>query len=151
MTTNLNASWMPAHGRHRVNIGTSLGRALKARKGAAAATKRNNLPDRDFYSFRCRFLLPPLLVSLLKAFVISDNFKPPSIDSTKPGTIDIKRGKDSTSVSVELSSSQVSVVAAFWSLISHFQHRSVRATSLLGPNKPPRIRIVFSSTMKRPA
>jgi hypothetical protein len=81
-----NNSWMPANGRHSVNIGSSLGRALKARKGAPA-TKASKIPDRDFYSFRY-------------------NFKPPSIDSTKPGNIDVKRGKDSTSVTVEHSSSQ---------------------------------------------
>jgi len=83
MTDN---SWMPASGRHPVGIGSSLGRALKARKGAPPA-KRANLPDRDFYSFRY-------------------NFKPESIDSSKPGTIDIKRGRDSTSVTVERSSAQ---------------------------------------------
>lgn len=48
------SSWMPASGRHQVSIGTSLGRALKARKGAPP-TKRANIPDRDFYSFRCSF------------------------------------------------------------------------------------------------
>ena len=46
------ASWMPSTGRHPVAVGSSLGRALKARKGAPAA-KRATLPDRDFYSFRC--------------------------------------------------------------------------------------------------
>jgi neural Wiskott-Aldrich syndrome protein len=45
-------SWMPAGGRHPVGVGSSLGRALKARKGAPP-TKKANLPDRDFYSFRC--------------------------------------------------------------------------------------------------
>src|ERR1700722_7496205 len=53
MTRN-HSAWMPAQGRHRVNIGSSLKRALKARKGIAA-TRRSNLPDRDFYSFRCRY------------------------------------------------------------------------------------------------
>jgi hypothetical protein len=51
-TTMTDNSWMPASGRHSVDIGSSLGRALKARKGAPPA-KRANLPDRDFYSFRC--------------------------------------------------------------------------------------------------
>jgi len=44
---------MPVTGRHRVDIGTSLGRALKARKGIAPPKRATNLPDRDFYSFRC--------------------------------------------------------------------------------------------------
>ena len=47
-----NISWMPASGRHQIAVGSSLGRALKARKGAPP-TKKANLPDRDFYSFRC--------------------------------------------------------------------------------------------------
>ncbi|KAL0949017.1 hypothetical protein HGRIS_009112 [Hohenbuehelia grisea] len=76
-------SWMPAMGRHKVNIGSSLGRALKARKGGSApTTKRSNLPDRDFYSFRY-------------------NRKPPSVDTSKPGTIDVNRGKEATKVTVE--------------------------------------------------
>ena len=53
--------WMPT-GRHRVSVGSSLARALKARKGAAPS-KRSNLPDRDFYSFRCTLRrLSPRLV-----------------------------------------------------------------------------------------
>jgi hypothetical protein len=56
------SSWMPFHGVHQVNIGTSLRRSLKARKNngepsaAAAATQRSKrLPDRDFYAFRCQY------------------------------------------------------------------------------------------------
>lgn len=45
--------------------------------------------------------------SFILNYVGIDNFKPESIDSSKPGTIDIKRGKDSTSVTVERSSAQV--------------------------------------------
>ncbi|KAH7888098.1 RNA polymerase II transcription elongation factor-domain-containing protein [Phlebopus sp. FC_14] len=78
--------WMPVTGRHKVDIGSSLGRALKARKGVAAS-KRSNLPDRDFYSFRY-------------------NFKPESIDPAKHGSIEVKRGKDTTSVTVERPSTQ---------------------------------------------
>ncbi|TFY80632.1 hypothetical protein EWM64_g3382, partial [Hericium alpestre] len=74
---SLSATWMPPAGRHKVNVGSSLGKALKARKGASAP-KRSNLPERDFYSFRSE-----------------------SIDSTKPGTIEVKKGKESTSVRVE--------------------------------------------------
>ncbi|KAF8556269.1 hypothetical protein OG21DRAFT_1495648 [Imleria badia] len=81
------ARWMPVSGRHKVNIGPSLGRALKARKGIAPPKRASNLPDRDFYSFRY-------------------NFKPESIDPDKPGTIEVKRTKESTSVTVERPSSQ---------------------------------------------
>lgn len=76
---------MPA-GRHKVNIGPSLARALKARKGVAPS-KRSNLPDRDLYSFRY-------------------NFKPESIDPDKPGSVEVKRGKDSTSITLERPSTQ---------------------------------------------
>lgn len=54
MTSTTNASWVPT-GRHKVQVGTSLGKALKARKGAAPPPKRSNLPERQFYSFRCAF------------------------------------------------------------------------------------------------
>ncbi|KAL4259152.1 EAF family protein [Pleurotus pulmonarius] len=82
-----NNSRMPTTGRHRVDIGSSLGRALKARKGGAAPAKRSNLPSRDFYSFRYAF-------------------KPPSVDNTKPGTAEMTAGKESTSVMVEHPSTQ---------------------------------------------
>ncbi|KAI9575039.1 RNA polymerase II transcription elongation factor-domain-containing protein [Boletus coccyginus] len=85
--TSVDAQWMPVTGRHRVDIGTSLGRALKARKGIAPSKRATNLPDRDFYSFRY-------------------NFKPESIDPDKPGSIEVKRTKASTSVTVERPSSQ---------------------------------------------
>ncbi|KAG2148022.1 RNA polymerase II transcription elongation factor-domain-containing protein [Suillus clintonianus] len=78
--------WMPTTGRHSVAIGTSLRRALKARKGVAPP-KRSNLPDKDFYSFRY-------------------NFKPESIEPSRSGTVEVKRGKDSTSVSLERPSTQ---------------------------------------------
>lgn len=38
----------------------------------------------------------------------ADNFKPESIDPTKPGTIEVKKGKEKTSVTVERASTQVS-------------------------------------------
>lgn len=77
---------MPTTGRHSVAIGTSLRRALKARKGVAPP-KRSNLPDKDFYSFRY-------------------NFKPESIEPSRSGTIEVKRGKDLTSVTLERPSTQ---------------------------------------------
>ncbi|KDQ65014.1 hypothetical protein JAAARDRAFT_28677 [Jaapia argillacea MUCL 33604] len=82
----MDISWMPATGRHQVEIGSSLGRALKARKGTSiGAAKR--IPDRNFHS--CRY-----------------NFKPESIDPSKTGSIEVKKGKDNTSVTVERASTQ---------------------------------------------
>ena len=104
--------WMP-EGRHPVNVGSSLGRALKARKlkGSEPATaKRSNLPDRDFYSFRCSSFF--LVLSIGRTMTLfTDKFKPPSVDMTKPGTIEVKRG-DSTSVTVEYPGSQVRGISA---------------------------------------
>ncbi|KXN81642.1 Ell-associated factor Eaf [Leucoagaricus sp. SymC.cos] len=90
-------SWMPAQGKFQVTIGPSLNRALKARKQGGtppAANPRRNLPDRDFYSFRY-------------------NFKPPAVDLTKPGTIEVKKGKEKTQVAVEHSSSQAGEAYVF--------------------------------------
>lgn len=60
----VNAQWMPVTGRHKVEIGTSLARALKARKGIAPPKRAANLPDREFYSFRCTLgsRVPTLLI-----------------------------------------------------------------------------------------
>ncbi|KAJ7067862.1 RNA polymerase II transcription elongation factor-domain-containing protein [Mycena amicta] len=83
------SDWVPT-GTHNVVIGPSLNKALKARKGLPAPPpKRAGPPERDFYSFRY-------------------NFKPPSVDTSKPGTIELVRSKekDSTAVSVEHPSSQ---------------------------------------------
>ncbi|KZT27058.1 hypothetical protein NEOLEDRAFT_1131584 [Neolentinus lepideus HHB14362 ss-1] len=74
----MDMSWMPVQGRHQVEIGASLGRALRARRGASNPPKRGGIPDRNFHC--CRY-----------------NFKPESIDLTRPGTIEVKKG----SVTVE--------------------------------------------------
>ncbi|KAJ7929123.1 hypothetical protein B0H13DRAFT_2248161 [Mycena leptocephala] len=80
-------SWIP-HGTHEVQIGPSLNKALKARKGGPPPqVKRTGPPEKDFYSFRY-------------------NFKPPSLDTTKPGTIELSRGEGATNVTLELPSSQ---------------------------------------------
>ncbi|KAJ6516374.1 RNA polymerase II transcription elongation factor-domain-containing protein [Mycena sanguinolenta] len=80
-------SWIP-QGTHEVQIGPSLNKALKARKGGPPPqVKRTGPPEKDFYSFRY-------------------NRKPPSLDTTKPGTIEVSRGKDTTTVVVEHPSSQ---------------------------------------------
>ena len=103
---SVDAQWMPVAGRHKVDIGPSLGRALKARKGITPP-KRGNLPDRDFYSFRCTSWSWEHSHSCTKQFVPPDNFKPESINPDKPGSIDVKRTKESTSVTVERPSTQV--------------------------------------------
>jgi hypothetical protein len=117
--------WMP-EGRHPVNVGSSLGRALKARKlkGSEPATaKRSNLPDRDFYSFRCSSLF--LILSIGPTLILfTDKFKPPSVDMTKSGTIEVKRGGDSSSVTVEYPGAQVRGISA--KLTSH------RSLSIIG-------------------
>ncbi|KAF8966496.1 RNA polymerase II transcription elongation factor-domain-containing protein [Flammula alnicola] len=84
------SSWMPSQGRHPVNIGSSLGRAIKNRKlkgSPAPTTKRSNLPERDFYSFKF-------------------NFKASSIDATKPASIEIKKGAENSQVLAEYPSTQ---------------------------------------------
>ncbi|KAF5322862.1 hypothetical protein D9619_001245 [Psilocybe cf. subviscida] len=79
-------SWMPPAGKYPVNIGSSLGRAIKNRKlkdsPAPTTARRSNLPEREFYSFKF-------------------NFKPVSIDTTKPATLDIKKGATNTQVVAE--------------------------------------------------
>ena len=52
-----------------------------------------------------RFIV--LVEAWLNLVCSSDNFKPESIDSTKSGLINVKRGSDSASVSVQRSSTQV--------------------------------------------
>ncbi|KAJ7163808.1 RNA polymerase II transcription elongation factor-domain-containing protein [Mycena crocata] len=80
-------AWIP-HGRHEVQIGPSLNKALKARKGGPPPqVKRTGPPEKDFYSFRY-------------------NFKPPSVDTTKPGTIEVTRSNNATNVTVEHPSAQ---------------------------------------------
>ncbi|KAH7916115.1 RNA polymerase II transcription elongation factor-domain-containing protein [Hygrophoropsis aurantiaca] len=82
-----NIHWMPAPGRYAVDVGSSLGRSLKARKGVTAPKRTKVLPDRSLYSFRY-------------------NFKPESIEVSKPGTIEVQRGKESTHIRVERPSAQ---------------------------------------------
>ncbi|KAI0637723.1 RNA polymerase II transcription elongation factor-domain-containing protein [Trametes polyzona] len=87
MTSTASNAWMPT-GRHEVNIGSSLLRALKARKGGLVKSSKAK-PDREFYSFRY-------------------NFKPESVDPTKPGSIEIKKPKEGgpTNVNVVRPSTQ---------------------------------------------
>lgn len=76
------SSWTPAAGRHNVSIGSSLSKALKARKGQPPTQRNKALPERDFYALRY-------------------NHKPASIDPTKPGTLEVNPGREVTSVRVE--------------------------------------------------
>ncbi|KAF8485318.1 RNA polymerase II transcription elongation factor-domain-containing protein [Russula ochroleuca] len=76
------SSWMPAAGRHNVSIGSSLSKALKARKGQPPTQRSKALPERDFYALRY-------------------NHKPASIDPTKPGTLEVNPGREVTTVRVE--------------------------------------------------
>lgn len=46
-------TWTPPAGRHPVNIGSSLTRALRTRKGIEPTKQSKNLPVSDFYLFRC--------------------------------------------------------------------------------------------------
>ncbi|EIW82454.1 hypothetical protein CONPUDRAFT_153325 [Coniophora puteana RWD-64-598 SS2] len=81
------ARWMPATGRRQVDIGPSLRTALKARKTGNAPPRQSKIPNRDFFAFRY-------------------NFKPESVDSDKPGSIDIKRSSECTNVVIERASTK---------------------------------------------
>jgi hypothetical protein len=101
------SSWMPAAGRHNVSIGSSLSKALKARKGQPPTQRNKALPERDFYALRCARHIFPLAAlhypALLDTYVLpsADNHKPASIDPTKPGTLEVNPGREVTSVRVE--------------------------------------------------
>lgn len=102
------SSWMPAAGRHNVSIGSSLSKALKARKGQPPTQRNKALPERDFYALRCAHPhpFPPVALRhtvLLATYVLTfaDNHKPASIDPTKPGTLEVNPGREVTSVRVE--------------------------------------------------
>ncbi|KAF8663570.1 hypothetical protein AX16_000914 [Volvariella volvacea WC 439] len=90
MATASSSSWMPFRGKCPVQIGTSLTKSLNARSGNPAKSKF----DRDFYAFKY-------------------NLKPPSIDTSKPGTLHVKQGQESTSVQVEYSSTQPGEIHPF--------------------------------------
>ncbi|KAI0317736.1 hypothetical protein OF83DRAFT_1171738 [Amylostereum chailletii] len=71
----------PITGRHKVTVGSTLNKVLKARKGLSAS--KANLVQRDFFTLRY-------------------NFKPNTLDTQKPGSISIRRGgSDSSIVRVE--------------------------------------------------
>src|SRR6266568_810905 len=95
MASSSSSSRMLQPGRHTVNIGSSLGRALKARKlkgsPAPMTIKRSNLPERDFYAFKC---MSEFLVSADALTYCLVKFKSQSVDRTKPATVEVKPGTD---------------------------------------------------------
>ena len=118
---------MPPNGRYKVSVGSSLRRAIKARAGnnvSGTPPKRNNLPDRDFYSFRCRYRATSLWVGLCILTVRGlDNFIPESVDQTKPGSIEVKKGEDNTGVIVEHVGVQVRKDGSVDSMHLYLTHR----------------------------
>jgi len=95
-TNGSSARWAPPPGRHKVDVGGSLKRALRARKGIVppTTTTNKNMPVSDYYLFRY-------------------NFKPESVDTSKPGVVEVKRGKEATKVQVERPSAQSEEVHVF--------------------------------------
>ncbi|KAI0775429.1 RNA polymerase II transcription elongation factor-domain-containing protein [Irpex lacteus] len=85
MASASSSPWMPTTGRYPAKVGKSLARVIKARKGEPL--QKSKFPEPDFYSLRY-------------------NFIPPSVDSRKPGTIEVRKGQDTTSVTVERANSQ---------------------------------------------
>ncbi|KAI0698883.1 hypothetical protein BC835DRAFT_623984 [Cytidiella melzeri] len=85
MANTSSSAWMPAAGRYPAKVGKSLARVIKARKNEPL--QKSKFPEPDFYSLRY-------------------NFIPPSVDSAKPGTIDVRKGQDTTTVTVERANSQ---------------------------------------------
>ena len=106
MTTTAPNITMPT-GRHEVSIGPSLSRVLKARK-SEGGQNQSKFGDREFYSLRCQWLSRHIAWILRGLTLLPDNFKPESIDLSKPGTIEARQTKDGpTSVSVVRPSTQV--------------------------------------------
>lgn len=109
MTTTPDFSWLPVSGRHSVTVGPSLGRALKSRKGGPPP-KNNKVPNVDFFSLRCAYLLHVSAVSR-ETYTLSDGFQPESIDVSKPGTIEVKRPNEPNGIHVERACAQVCLYA----------------------------------------
>lgn len=103
---------MPTTGRYPAKVGKSLARVIKARKGEPL--QKSKFPEPDFYSLRCTSYHATSSGTRAQVYadgVVShcatDNFIPPSVDSRKPGTIEVRKGQDTTSVTVERANSQV--------------------------------------------
>jgi hypothetical protein len=83
-----------------------------------------------------------------------DNFKPPSIDSTKPGTVEIKKGRDKekSQVAVELSS-QVFCILRFLQLLAYIcwiRRRRAKPIYMLVMKRRPKSGIACWFMMTRP-
>lgn len=110
MAATASNSWIPPAGRFDVQVGASLGRALRTRK-SGPPPKNNKLPDRDFYSFRCKWPTDTSVVEISLMLSCADNFIPESVDTAKPGTIEVKKSSETTAVTVERASTQVRCTA----------------------------------------
>lgn len=121
MTTASTSSWMPQVGQCKVKAGSSIRRALNQRSGKATAPSKF---DRDYFAFRC-MLHSATLFTIMHGHIYTnirqyvnfylDNNKPPSIDSSKAGTLAVRKGQDVTNVQVEFPSQ----VRQLWSTF-HF-------------------------------
>ena len=105
------SQWTPPPGRHQVGMGGSMARFLKQRKGIQQTKQNKAMPTSNFYQFKCA----PLLSGIWRTdsrethafFPRLDNFMPESVDTSKPGVVELAT-KDITHVRVERASQQVS-------------------------------------------
>ena len=135
-------SWVPFSGRRTVTLGASLKRALRSRKGGPPPKKA--VPTIDFFSLRCKCICVVYAlvdVAGLISFLHSDNFQPQSIDPSKPGTIEVKKGKGSTGVTVERACTQVRGLL--------FLHRLVHFGATVAPHVPQTPGMISLSTAGR--
>lgn len=79
-------------GKHEVAVGNTIVRTLKARKGVPVDAKAKY--SREFYSVRCELCTRAFPEAFECLTTFSDNFKPESVDTTKAGTIEVKKSKD---------------------------------------------------------
>ncbi|KAG6855476.1 hypothetical protein H0H87_002316 [Tephrocybe sp. NHM501043] len=93
-------SWVPPKGKRSVAPGSSLTRALLARKSGRLPGKGPR-HIREFYSFRCEYRVTSRF-SMAKD--VTDNFKPPSVDSEERGKVTV----EGNNVTVERPSTQSS-------------------------------------------
>ncbi|KAI5122189.1 hypothetical protein M0805_007086 [Coniferiporia weirii] len=88
------SSWTPPQGRHQVNVGKSMTRFLKQRKGIPQTKQNKAMPSSSYYHFKYKFM-------------------PESVDTTKPGIVELSNGTDATNVRVERASLQSNEVHVF--------------------------------------
>ena len=106
MASTSSDSWIHASGKYDIQLGSSLNRHLRALK--KQAPPKSKLPDRDFYSFRCTYLYFTSDHTIYEPNVHLVNFVPEGVDTTKPGTAEVRsRDNNSAAVTVERASTQV--------------------------------------------